>query len=130
MLVGMPHYSRLCKIVIDAPPETHEREVAFWREALGVPLKHFEQFPAFHGAHLTADRTIGLLLQHLGEGPAKVHLDIHTNDRTAEVARLQRLGADLVEDGPEWAIMRDPAGLVFCVVPDQSVNESNAQKWD
>ena len=130
MLQGMTHHSRLCKIVIDAPPETHDREVAFWRDALGLPLKHFEQFPDFHGAHLTADRSIGLLLQHLGDGPAKVHLDIHTDDRAAEVARLEKLGAVLVHDGEHWAIMRDPAGLVFCVVPDRSVNETNARAWD
>jgi hypothetical protein len=107
----MTHYSRVTKIVIDAPPDTHDREVVFWREALGLPLQHFERFPDFHGADLTADGRIGVLVQRLGDGSAKVHLDIHTNDRTAEVARLEKLGATLVDDGEHWTIMRDPAGL-------------------
>ncbi len=125
----MTHYSRLSRIVIDAPPDIHDREVAFWRDALGVPLEHYEKFPDFHGADLTDDGDLGLLLQHLGDGPAKVHLDIHTNDRAAEVARLANLGAVMVNDGDQWTIMRDPAGLVFCVFPDPSVNESNAHAW-
>ncbi len=130
MLCGMTHYSRLSKIVIDAPPDTHDREVGFWQAALGVPLHHFERFPDFHGADLTVDGRIGLLMQHLGGGPPKVHLDIHTNDRAAEVARLEGLGATVIDDGEHWTILRDPAGLVFCVVPDRSVNETNAQTWD
>jgi hypothetical protein len=129
MLWGMTHYSRLSKIVIDAPPGIHDREVGFWRDALGVALQHFERFPDFHGADLTADGRIGLLLQHLGDGPAKLHLDIHTNDRVAEVARLEKLGATVIDEGQQWTIMRDPAGLLFCVVPDRSVNETNAQAW-
>jgi glyoxalase superfamily protein len=130
MLSDMTHYSRLSKIVIDAPRETHDREVVFWQAALGVALQHFEKFPDFHGADLTADGHIGLLLQHLGDGPPKLHLDIHTNDRAAEVGRLERLGASVIDDGEHWTIMRDPAGLVFCVVPDRSVNETNASAWD
>jgi hypothetical protein len=31
-----------------------------------------------------------------------------------------------------WWILRDPAGLLFCVVPDPdgSLNEDNARRWD
>jgi len=61
-----------------------------------------------------------------------VHLDIHTDDLNAEVARLERLGAERVQLMNAWWIMRDPAGLPFCVVPDPagSLNDSNAQRWD
>jgi catechol 2,3-dioxygenase-like lactoylglutathione lyase family enzyme len=124
----MTHYSRLSKIVVDAPAGTHDAEVAFWREALGLPLVRYKQFPEYHGAELPAGG-LGMLVQHLGEGAARVHLDIHTSDRVAEVDRLTGLGASLVEDGEQWVVMRDPAGLVFCVVPDPDVNESNAQQW-
>ena len=124
----MAHYSRLTKIVIDVPAETHDAEVAFWSEALGRPLTRIERFPEYHGAELS-DEGFGLLTQQLGHGPARVHLDIHTSDRAAEVARLHALGATLVDEGEHWAVMRDPAGLVFCVIPDRRIDASNATAW-
>jgi hypothetical protein len=125
--VIVTHYSRLSKIVIDVPGETHDAEVAFWGEALGVEFTNFERFPEYHGVDLPGG--FGLLTQLLGAGTARVHLDIHTSDRAAEVDRLQRHGATLVDDGEHWAIMRDPAGLLFCVIPDSSVDSSNAAEW-
>ena len=127
----MAHYSRLEKIVIDVPPADHDREVAFWSEAVGQPLKQGEHFPEYHGAALHG-RDFGLLIQRLGQGPGRVHLDIHTDDLAAEVARLEALGAEKVEFVHAWWILRDPAGLLFCVVPDPdgSLNEDNAHRWD
>ena len=29
-MTTMSHYSRVLKIVIDAPPDRHDRELAFW----------------------------------------------------------------------------------------------------
>jgi hypothetical protein len=34
----MSHYSRVLKVVIDAPPDLHDRELAFWRGALGQEM--------------------------------------------------------------------------------------------
>jgi catechol 2,3-dioxygenase-like lactoylglutathione lyase family enzyme len=121
------HYSRLSKIVIDAPPTTHDAELAFWRDALGLELVRAKRFPEYHSADLPGG--FGLLTQQLGEGEPRIHLDIHTSDRAAEVARLQALGATLLDEGEHWAIMRDPAGLVFCVIPDESIDASNATEW-
>jgi Glyoxalase-like domain len=58
-----------------------------------------------------------LLMQRLESGPPRVHLDIHTDDLDAEVARLERLGAQRVQRVQTWWVMRDPAGLPFCVLP-------------
>lgn len=123
----MAHYSRLSKIVVDAPEETHDAEVAFWRGAANLPLKQYRKFPEYHGAEMSAG--YGMLVQRIGEGEARVHLDIHASDLAAEVARLKDLGATLVRDDGPWAIMRDPAGLVFCVVPDPDLNDENATLW-
>jgi hypothetical protein len=32
----------------------------------------------------------------------------------------------------EWWVMSDPAGLLFCVIPDQpgSLHDKNAHRWD
>lgn len=123
------HYSRLSKIVIDVPGTVHEAEVAFWQGALGRTMRRFEAYPDFHGAELDATG-YGMLIQRLGEGEARLHLDIHTTDRTAEVERLTALGATVLHTGPDWSVLRDPAGLVFCVVPDPTLTEADAQRWD
>jgi hypothetical protein len=125
------HYSRLYKIVIDVPEPDHDREVAFWSGATGQQLVRFDRHPEYHGAELPGHE-MGLLVQRLGDGPVRVHLDIHTDDPAAEIARLEKLGAELVEQVHAWWIMRDPAGLVFCVIPEHpgALNDSNAQRWD
>ncbi len=127
----MAHYSRLYKIVIDVPEADHDREVAFWSAATGQDLVRFDRHPEYHGAELPGQE-VGLLVQRLGDGPGRVHLDIHTDDPAAELARLEKLGAELVEQVNAWWIMRDPAGLVFCVIPEHpgTLNDSNAQRWD
>lgn len=47
-------------------------------------------------------------------------------------ARLEKLGAERVQQAHFWQVMRDPAGLLFCVIPESlgTLNDSNAQRWD
>ena len=127
----MPHYSVLHKVVIDVAAEDHDQELAFWQAATGQPLIRVDKYPEYHGA-LLAGQGFGLLTQRLDAGPSRVHLDIHTDDLEAEVARLERLGAERVRQVNHWWIMRDPAGLLFCVIPDTtgSLTDDNAQRWD
>ncbi len=125
----MAHHSRLDKIVIDFEPARHDAAVAFWGGALGEPVQPIEQYPEYHRIAL-AHNQIGLLTQRLGEGASRVHLDIHTDDAEAEIRRLEALGAKRVEEVNGWWIMRDPAGLPFCVIPDPRVNETNGHRWD
>jgi len=129
-LSRVTHYSRLCKIVIDVPPADHARELAFWQGATGEPLEQFERHPEYHGAALHG-HGFWLLIQRLEEGAAGVHLDIHTDDLAAEVARLEQLGARRVQELPFWQVLRDPAGLLFCVIPEPpgSLNDDNAKRW-
>ncbi len=127
----MVHYSKLLKIVIDVPPAEHDRELAFWSAATGQPLAQFDRHPEYHGAALHG-QDLWLLIQRLDEGQGRVHIDIHTDDPIAEMARLEKLGAELVERAHSWWVMRDPAGLLFCIIPERpgTLNDSNAQCWD
>ena len=128
----MAHYSRLLKIVIDVPDAGHDREVAFWAAATGSALDRFDRHPEYHGAALPGSE-FWLLVQRLDDaGPARVHVDIHTDNLDAEVARLEKLGAERVQQAHGWWVMRDPAGLPFCVIPSTpgSLDDSNAQRWD
>lgn len=53
--------------------------------------------------------------------PPRIHLDLYAEDQDAEVARLERLGAEVVPwprrpDDADSVIMQDPEGNRFCVV--------------
>ena len=120
-------------IVIDVPGADHGQELAFWATATGANLAHIEKFPEYHGGRLEAGAgDICMLVQRLGDGPARIHIDFHTSDLEAEVTRLEQAGATRLREANGWWIMRDPAGLVFCVVPDPPgvLTEDNAQRWD
>jgi hypothetical protein len=125
------HFSRLFKVVIDVPASDYDGEVSFWSAALGEPLRQpFGRHPEYPGAVLHG-QDFWLLTQRLGEGTARVHLDIHTDDLDAEVARLGNLGARRVQRVDFWQVMRDPAGLLFCVLPNPpgTLHEGNAHRW-
>jgi predicted enzyme related to lactoylglutathione lyase len=128
----MAHHSAIRVIVIDVPEDDHDRELAFWQGAIGKELRHIERYPEFHGARLPHEEQLGLLVQRLGEGQPRVHLDIHTTDVAAEVDRLEKLGASQERQVHDWTIMRDPAGLPFCVIParEGELDDENAQRWD
>jgi hypothetical protein len=50
----------------------------------------------------------------------RLHLDLRPDDRDAEVARLEALGAKRIDigQGPDvtWVVMADPDGNEFCVL--------------
>jgi hypothetical protein len=124
------HLSRLVAVVIDVPAAGHDRELAFWEAAVGQPFGQLD-YPEYHGAALEG-QDFGLLIQRLGDGTARVHVDIHTDDLAAEVQRLEGLGAERVQQAHSWQVMRDPAGLPFCVIPAPAgtLNERNAHRWE
>ncbi|MFD9002378.1 VOC family protein [Streptomyces sp. NPDC059582] len=129
----MAHHSRICKVVIDVPETDHERTVDFWGAATGAPTAVVPGSPEYTSASLHSPR-MWLYIQRLdegGDGP-RVHLDIHTDDLEAEVARLERLGAARVRKVHSWWVMRDPAGLLFCVIPHPpgNLDDSNARRWE
>ncbi len=127
----MTHYSRLSKIVIDAPESSHAAELAFWQGAMGQELVQFDRNPEYHGTDLHG-HDLGLLVQRLGGGHARIHVDIHTDDMEAEIARLEALGARREFRSHNWWVLSDPAGLLFCVIPDdrEIFSDENSQRWD
>jgi hypothetical protein len=123
------HHSRLHVVLIDSPPDTADAEVAFWsaatgREPVPEPGSPFTVLaPLGSAGHLLAH-------QRLQHGEPRIHLDIETDDTEAEVGRLEELGAVRVGEHDGCVHMRDPADLVFCVVPVQSDDfEQHAMVW-
>jgi hypothetical protein len=109
------HRIVLRETVIDVPSADFDAMRDFWAAALLAQPRVLDRYPEFtelHGAASVPD--IGL--QDIGTGAPRVHLDIETDDVDAEVARLTALGAAEVARPHSWVILRDPGGLLFCVV--------------
>jgi hypothetical protein len=119
------HRSRLVQVCIDAPAAVHEQEVAFWR---GLLIGRWVESPAAEFAgkwHDDAGSPLQLLFQRLdvADGPVRAHLDLGTDDLEIEVRRITGLGAEDLGRGRGWHVLRDLAGLPFCVTensPEQA----------
>ena len=109
------HRILLRTVVIDVPSAAHDRTRDFWATALGATARRGTLYPNYHVLeHAAMPGTV--MVQDIGTAPARVHLDIETDDVEAEVARLTSAGASEVQRYDEWVVLRDPAGLLFCVV--------------
>jgi hypothetical protein len=124
----MAHRSRIGVIVIDCQTDDLGPATEFWRAALGVsgvvdPDGKYA---------VLADRKgyPKLLLQAVDHAP-RVHLDIETDDRDAEAARLAALGAREVNRLKGWTVMEAPTGHRFCLVPPQGADfPGDAPIWE
>ena len=88
----------------------------FWTAALGTTVA------GDYGDFVLLTGTPALGLQRVPEpraGKNRVHLDLYTDDRGAEVARLTALGAAVLAEGHApglwWTVLADPECNEFCV---------------
>lgn len=110
---------RMGSIVVDC--DDFDRMLAFWQAALGyVPREPpaggwvVLRDPIGRGPNLSLNRTNE---GHLDE--YRLHLDLYTADREAEVRRLLGLGATLLRPagpGEDFVVLADPDGNPFCIV--------------
>lgn len=124
------HHSRLCALLIDCQTTDLEAAARFWAEALGRPIDR--RHPGTRGNYVMLetppDEPI-VQLQRV-EHESRVHLDIETDDIAAEVARLEALGAKVVQRLDRWTVMAAPTGQRFCVVRLQRPGfPRNAHLW-
>ena len=114
----MGHRARLGVIVIDCQGEELTAAMRFWSGALGREFYPDPDDPRYAVCDVPADEP-HLVLQRV-EHPSRVHLDIETDDKEAERARLEGFGARLVERHRKgFFIMEAPTGQRFCLVDPQ-----------
>jgi predicted enzyme related to lactoylglutathione lyase len=98
------------------------RLAAFWAAALDTKVAGDYGDFVFLAPPQAGGTTLGF--QRVPEprvGKNRVHVDLLTADRVAEVARLVGLGAAVSYDqvgvvpGIDWTTLTDPEGNVFCV---------------
>ena len=125
------HHSRLCALLIDCYTDDVDRAARFWADALGRPvdLDHPGSRDNYRMLSTPPDEPI-VQIQRVTHG-SRVHLDIETDDIPAEVARLEGLGAAVVDRLERWVVMQAPTGQRFCVVRVQRPGfPKNANRWD
>ena len=127
----MPHRSRLSILLLDLPPEHHVAGTDFWAGATGRPAEPDSTDPDWASLGSFADGW-HVEIQRTGEGtPPRWHVDIETDDIPAEVRRLERLGAAVVERLERWVVMEAPSGQRFCVIRAQSRDfAAKANHWE
>lgn len=130
------HRSRLCYITIDV--NDLPRAIEFWGKALGADLEQINPNSAAIFQRLEIPgRQIHILLQLVPEKKTvktRMHLDIESDDVTAEVERLTKLGAKVIrpveERGFKFSVLEDPFGNEFCVLqPEYPELLANQQPW-
>lgn len=125
----MAHASRLGVIVIDCKGDDLDDAAAFWSAAMGYDFRIDPDGKYAVGA--SPDGEPRVLLQHV-DHDSRVHLDIETDDQAAEIARLERLGAHVVENCAKgWTVMEAPTGHRFCIVnPQRGDFAAAATRWE
>ena len=113
------HRIMLREVIIDVPAARFEAVTTFWSEALAAtphPLPD-EPFVGLRGAASLPH----VATQDIGDDPTpRYHLDIETDDLEAEIARLEGLGATVRMRHDDYAVLVDPVGLLFCLLPPVS----------
>jgi predicted enzyme related to lactoylglutathione lyase len=125
------HRSRLCAVLIDCKTSDLDEAARFWAEALGRPVD--KTHPDSRGNYLMLETPPDEPIVEIQrvEHESRVHLDIETDDIPAEVARLSKLGAEVVKPVERWVVMQAPTGQRFCVVRAQRPGfPKNANSWD
>jgi predicted enzyme related to lactoylglutathione lyase len=118
-------------VLIDCRTSDVDAAARFWGEALGRPvdLEHRGSRGNYRMLATPSDEPI-VQIQRVSH-ESRVHIDIETDDIPAEVARLEKLGAQVVDRLERWVVMQAPTGQRFCIVRVQRPGfPKNANRWD
>jgi len=105
------------QVCLDIPPSRYDDELAFWAALTGWRRRDPRPGSEFGRVTPGPDQPLQLLLQRLDDEQDAVtaHLDWAASDREAEVAAHLEAGAELEGVFEGWTVLRDPAGMTYCV---------------
>ena len=99
---------------------------AFWQEVLGWRRTYEEESeivlepPSGSPEDGVVPDLLFLKVPEAKAGKNRLHLDLRPEDQSAEVDRVERLGARRVDVGQgedvSWVVLADPEGNEFCVL--------------
>ncbi|MDP3967572.1 MAG: VOC family protein [Nocardioides sp.] len=109
------------QICLDVPADSYDTEVAFWSALTGWEHHRSEEHPEFGWWDRPEGFPVVVVSQRVGDRDARVHLDVGTDDAARAAEHHVELGATEVGDGPFWRVLRDPAGLPYCLADHLNV---------
>jgi hypothetical protein len=118
----VPGTGYLDAVFVDVPDDVFDAELTFWVAALGGRIM---DPPApdspyrYVGDLAAAGGRLSMAVQRVG-APARHHVDLSVADVATEVRRLEALGARRIAEIDTWITLADPAGNLFCVVPERT----------
>ncbi|HYQ33375.1 MAG TPA: VOC family protein [Lapillicoccus sp.] len=115
--VGWPGGASLVdQVCLDIPPASFDREAEFWSGLTAWPHVRGGS-PQFDRILPPPGQPLRVLLQRTDDedGPVRMHLDLASDDREAEVARHVELGGRVVRSTENWTTLLDPSGRAYCV---------------
>jgi hypothetical protein len=111
------HTSYVDQVCLDIPPSRYGDELDFWAAVTGWARR--DPRPGSEFGRLTPgpEQPLQLLMQRLDDEQPSVtaHLDWATSDRDAEIRQHVAAGAELQKSFAGWAVLRDPAGMTYCI---------------
>lgn len=107
-----------------------EAGAAFWRDVTGYavsePRGETDQFATL----VPPDGDDYLRVQHLDDGPGRIHLDLHVeHPALAAEAAVELGGHVLVRHEAGYVVVRSPGGLVFCFVSHPAARRPGPATW-
>jgi predicted enzyme related to lactoylglutathione lyase len=124
------HRSRINGMLIDCKTDDLDAAARFWAEALGRPVD--PNHPGSRNNYRMLETPPGELSVQIQrvDHESRVHIDIETDDIPAEVTRLEKLGASVVDRLERWVVMQAPTGQRFCIVRVQRPGfPKNVSRW-
>ncbi|PXX54023.1 hypothetical protein DFR70_1254 [Nocardia tenerifensis] len=113
---------------LDRPAQRFDDCAKFWSTVTGTELsarrgEHDEFLTLLPDPALFA--TAGVKMQSV-TGLGGVHLDLDVDHIPSAVRTALDLGADLVANHPDYAVLRSPGGQIFCLTPSRRGNGTPA----
>lgn len=108
----------LDQVCLDVPAELLDDELAYWTALTGWTARRVDT--EFHRLAHPAGMPLQILVQTLGADDERVRVSAHLDlaggpDVRTVVAEHVDLGAEVLDVREQWTVLRDPAGVVYCV---------------
>ena len=125
------HKSRLSGFIIDCDTDDLPSAASFWAAALGATVEQPPDNDDGKYTSLEVPEGEPYVEVQKVDHESRVHIDIESDDIPAEVARLEKLGAQKVAGIDRWVVLEAPTGQRFCVVPVIRAGfDENANTWE
>ena len=113
---------------VDLAPTEHEAGVGFWQAVTGHGLSAVRGEDGEFATLLPSTSDPHLKLQRLGEGPSRVHLDLHVTDPAGAARDAEALGGRVVADRG-FLELASPGGFPFCLVTERLARRAEPATW-